>query len=655
MKLFCKKKTQQEGATEIPEESKKRRTLTKQWNIVVSIVAICSTLFHIAGLTVWPMDPFLFRAVSLLSMAMLCFFLVPARKNSNWSRPTFYDLILVAMCVSVIVYLALNYTEIYYRAGFQPTVLDEVFALFTLFLVIAMTRRLIGWSLPIIAFIFLAYAVLGAHLPGILGHRGYTFQRVLSILFSTEGFFGTAMSAASNYIVLFVTFAAFLTCTGVGEFFTRIATAVAGRYRGGPAKVAIFSSALMGTVSGSAMGNVVATGSFTIPLMKKIGYPGTFAGAVEAAASTGGQIMPPVMGAVAFVLAEFAGVSYKTVMTAAIIPAIVYFASIFFMVDFQAKKLKLVGVPKSELPNAWTELRRGGYLLIPLIVFIIVITVFGRSIIMGAITAIVLAIVLSWIASLVIKTPEAKAGRVGAKSSAQALKEGALGSMEAVAACGTAGVVVGVMSLTGLGQRLGTAVMDLTHGNLPLTLVAVMIFCLILGMGMPTVPAYVLAAAVGTPTLIAMDVPVFVAHMFCMYFATISTITPPVALAAYAGAGIANASPSATGWQAMRLGLAAYIVPYVFIFSPELLGMGSPANVVLAAVSATLGAYALAGAIGSDYHPVLRLLYAGAAVCLIVPGWQTDLIGLVAVIAGYLLQRGLERRKNAVSQVNSNQ
>ena len=179
MKLFCKKKTQQEGATEIPEESKKRRTLTKQWNIVVSIVAICSTLFHIAGLTVWPMDPFLFRAVSLLSMAMLCFFLVPARKNSNWSRPTFYDLILVAMCVSVIVYLALNYTEIYYRAGFQPTALDEVFALFTLFLVIAMTRRLIGWSLPIIAFIFLAYAVLGAHLPGILGHRGYTFQRAV--------------------------------------------------------------------------------------------------------------------------------------------------------------------------------------------------------------------------------------------------------------------------------------------------------------------------------------------------------------------------------------------------------------------------------------------------------------------------------------------
>lgn len=649
MKLFSKKR--KEVATEVPEENAKRRTLTKGWDVAVSIVAMCSTLFHIVGLTVWPLDPFVFRGVSLLSMAMLCFFLVPATKKGPWNRPSVYDLILIAMCISVMVYLALNYVDIYYRAGFQPTTADEVFAFFTLFLVIAMTRRLIGWSLPIIAFVFLAYAVFGASLPGILGHRGYTFQRVLSILFSTEGFFGTAMSAASNYIVLFVTFAAFLTCTGVGEFFTRIATAVAGRYRGGPAKVAIFSSALMGTVSGSAMGNVVATGSFTIPLMKKTGYPATFAGAVEAAASTGGQIMPPVMGAVAFVLAEFAAVSYKDVMTAAVIPAIIYFASIFFMVDFQAKKLKLVGVSKDELPRAGAEMRNGGYLLIPLIVFIVVITVLGRSIIMGALIAIVLAIAISWIAPLFIKTPEAKAGRVGGKSAAKALKDGALGSMDAVAACGTAGIVVGVMSLTGLGQRLGSAVMQLTNGNLPLTLVAVMVFCLILGMGMPTVPAYILAAAVGTPTLIAMEVPTFVAHMFCMYFATISTITPPVALAAYAGAGIAKASPAATGWQAMRLGLAAYIVPYVFVYSPQLLGQGAPMEVILAAFSATLGAYALAGAIGSDYNPVLRVLYGVAAICLIVPGWQSDLVGLIIVVAGYIVERRLEQGKKAAEPV----
>ena len=642
MSLFRKKDKEAEMRAVVEEaknDGKKKRELVGPWRTVASLFSLAITVFHILGLTVIPMDPFMFRAVSLMSIAALSYILVPPSAKANKTRPVLYDIVCVILALSVLIYVVLMYKDIYYRAGFQSTQLDILFSLICLFCVIEMTRRLIGWTLPIIAGIFICYAVFGAHLPGILGHRGYSFNRVLSVLLSTEGFFGAAMSAASNYIVLFVTFAAFLTTSGVGEFFTRFATALAGRYRGGPAKVAIVSSALMGTVSGSAMGNVVATGSFTIPLMKKTGYSGEFSGAVEAAASTGGQIMPPVMGAVAFVLAEYAGVSYKTVMSAAVIPAIVYFLSVFFMVDFQAQKLHLVGVSREELPNALHELKTGGYLLVPLIVFVLVITVFKRSIIMGALIAIVLAILLSWLASVLIKNDATMEGRVTPKKAAKSLSDGAIGSMDAVAACGTAGIVVGIMSLTGLSQRLGSAVMELTKGNLPLTLVAIMVFCLILGMGMPTVPAYILAASVGTPTLIKMGVDTFVAHMFCMYFATISTITPPVALAGYAAAGIANASPARTSWQAMKLGLAAYIVPYIFIYNQQLLGMGTAFEVALCAATSAIGAYCLAGAIGSDYNPVLRVLFAAASLTLILPGLATDFIGLALLVAVTILNK----------------
>ncbi len=648
MGLFKKKDAaaqMQEAVQEAKNDGKKKREFSGKIKVVVSAYAMAITLFHILGLTIMPLDPFLFRSISLMSMAALAFLMVPASKKSPRNRPTVYDLFCVALAFSVMIYIAIFYVDIYYRAGFRATTPDVVFALFCTFCVIEMTRRLIGWTLPVIAGVFVAYALFGSSLPGVLGHRGYELDRLLSLLLSTEGFFGSAMSAAANYIVLFVTFAAFLTATGVGEFFTRFATALAGRFRGGPAKVAIVSSALMGTVSGSAMGNVVATGSFTIPLMKKTGYSSEFAGAVEAAASTGGQIMPPVMGAVAFVLAEYAGVPYHTVMSAAIIPAIVYFLAVFFMVDFQAVKLKLVGVSKELLPNVRIELITGGYLLIPLIVFVLVITVFGRSIIMGALVAIALSIALSWVASLFVKTDVAKESRVGPKKAGSALMGGALGSMEAVAACGTAGIVVGVMALTGLAQRLGAAVMDITQGNLPLTLVAVMVFCIILGMGMPTVPAYILAASVGTPTLIAMGVDGFVAHMFCMYFATISTITPPVALAGYAAAGIANANPAATSWQAMKLGLSAYIVPFVFVYSNELLWMGNLSDILLTSVTAAIGAYSLAGAIGSDFNPVLRLMLGASAITLIIPGIATDVIGIALLVAAMLLNWLIRKRK----------
>lgn len=658
MKLFRRKSSDEQmrqAVEEAKNDGKKKRTMTGAWKYIVSFYAMAITIFHILGLTLVPMDPFLFRAVSLMSIAGLSFLMVPPTKKANKERPVVYDLICLVLALAVMIYVAVYYQDIYYRAGFRSTTGDIIFALICLFCVIEMTRRLIGWALPIIAGIFVLYAVFGASLPGILGHRGYSFTRVLSVLLSTEGFFGPAMSAAANYIVLFVTFAAFLTTSGVGEFFTRFATSLAGRFRGGPAKVAIVSSALMGTVSGSAMGNVVATGSFTIPLMKKTGYSGEFSGAVEAAASTGGQLMPPVMGAVAFVLAEYAGVSYKTVMTAAIIPAVAYFLAVFFMVDFQAKKLRLVGVPKEELPKFWPELKKGGYLLLPLIAFIVMITVFNTSIIMGAIVAIVLAIMLSWVASLFIKTPEVMSGRVTFKKAGGALSGGALGSMDAVAACGTAGIVVGVMSLTGLAQRLGTAVMTLTNGNLPLTLIAVMLFCLVLGMGMPTVPAYILAASVGTPTLIAMGVNQFVAHMFCMYFATISTITPPVALAGYAAAGIAQASPAKTSWQAMKLGLAAYLIPFVFIYNQQLLGMGTLSEVLLCGVTAAMGAYCLAGAIGSDYHPVLRVLFAAAAITLIIPGILTDLIGLGVMILVFIVNKILVKKKREASSLETSE
>ena len=542
------------------------------------------------------------------------------------------------------VYLTLNYEEMYYRVGYAPETLDWVFGLIAVVTVLEMARRLMGLFFPIMAVSFILYAIFGGVLPGIFGHRGYELSRTMSTIFSTEGLYGSAMSAAATYIVLFVTFGAFVRATGVGQFFIDLATSIAGRARGGPAKVAVFASALFGMVSGSSMGNAVTVGSLTIPLMKHVGYRPAFAGAVEAAASTGGQIMPPVMGSVAFVLAEATLTPYREVMLAAIIPAICYFACVYFMVDFEALKTGLKGLPRAEMPSLRGTLRKGWLLLLPILVLVYLIVVAGRSVIMAAIACMFVALVVDLIR---------RKKWMGWKEIYTALQEGSIGTLEAAGACAAAGIIIDIFTMTGLGNRFVDVILLYGKDSLFLCLILVMFVCLLLGCPLPTVPAYILTAALGAPVLVNLGVPVLAAHLFIMYFACVSTITPPVAFTAYAAAGIAKADPNETGWIATRLGIAAYIIPFAFVYNPAILASGRWYEVLWATLMGLLCGYALACGINSNYRPVLRATVTVAALVLLIPGLAANLAGVALVAGVVFLRKYLAQGGNDAPEVST--
>ncbi len=620
---------------ELEESAGKMRRLTGFWGAAASVLAAGTTLFHILDLTIFLLDPWLFLGYSVGLFSVLTFLLFPGGKKGRRGIQA-VDIALSLLSIAVMAYLTFNYQEMYYRVGFAPTTLDWVFGLIAVVTVLEMTRRLMGLFFPIMAVFFILYAIFGGVLPGILGHRGYELSRTMSTVFSTEGLYGSAMSAAATYIVLFVTFGAFVRATGVGQFFIDLATSIAGMARGGPAKVAVFASALFGMVSGSSMGNAVTVGSFTIPLMKHVGYRPAFAGAVEAAASTGGQIMPPVMGSVAFVLAEATMTPYRDVMVAAIIPAICYFACVYFMVDFEALKTGLKGLPRAEMPSFRGTLRKGWLLLLPILVLIYLIVVAGRSVIMAAIACMVVALVVDLIR---------RKKWMGWDAIYKALQEGSIGTLEAAGACAAAGIIIDVFTMTGLGNRFVDMILLYGKDNLFLCLFLVMFVCLLLGCPLPTVPAYILTAALGAPVLVSQGVPILAAHMFIMYFACVSTITPPVAFTAYAAAGIAKADPNETGWIATRLGIAAYIIPFAFIYNPAILWRGHWYEILWATMMGLLCGYALACGTNSNYHPALRVAVTAAAFVLLIHGLAANLAGIVLVggvffLRKYLFQKG---------------
>ena len=625
---------EKEVAVELEESSGKMRRLKGFGGTLVTGLAAGTTLFHIICLTVFPLDPWVFLSASAGLFSILTFLLFPATERGK-KRIQPVDLLLSVICIAVIVYITVHYSDMYYRVGFNPTTADWIFGLAAVVMVLEMCRRLMGWFFPIICLAFVGYIVFGAGLPGIWGHRGYEFSRLISVLASTEGIYGSSMSAASTYIVLFVTFGAFLRMLGVGKFFINLAMSVAGTARGGPAKVSVFASGLFGMVSGSAMGNAVTVGTFTIPLMKHIGYRPLFAAAVEAAASTGGQIMPPVMGSVAFVLAEATMTPYRDVCIAAAIPAVCYFASVYFMIDFEAAKLGLRGLPRAELPNFWGVLREGYLFLIPIIMLVYMIVFGGYSVIMAAIASTGAAILTSWFR---------EGSWMGWRRFVSALEEGSLGTLEAAGACAAAGIIIGVFTMTGLGSRLVALVLSFGQHSLILSLLLVMALTLFLGTGLPTVPAYILTAAVGAPVLVQLGVPQLAAHLFVMYYACVSTITPPVAFAAYAAAGIAKADPNDTGWMATRLGIVAYIIPFLFVFNPALLWKGPWYDVLSATVLGFMSAWSLAGGVNGYFHPLLRIGLLVASVILLSPRirWEAAGIGLLfgIVLIHHLLGRG---------------
>lgn len=503
-------------------------------------------------------------------------------------------------------------------------------------LILELTRRLTGLVLVIIVSIFIAYSFLGPIMPGFLNHRGYDASRFFTYIFTDQGILGAPIAVSSTYIILFIVFAAFLQASKVGDYFVNFAFACAGQARGGPAKVAVFASGLMGMINGTSAGNVVSTGSLTIPLMKRVGYPAKSAAAIEATASSGGQILPPIMGAGAFIMAEVTGIPYTEIVIAAIIPAVLYFISVYFMVDLQALKLDMKGLPRSELPK-FAVLVRQVYLFLPII--ILIYTLFaGYSVIRAGTLAMISAAVVSWL------TPH----KMGPRQILHALDMGARMSIQMVAVCAAAGVIVGVIALTGVGARFSTLLLSIADQSQLLALFFAMCISVLLGMGMPTTAAYAVAAAVVAPGLVSLGIPVLVAHFFVFYYAVMSAITPPVALAAYAGAGLAGSDPMKTSFEAFRLGLAAFIVPFMFFSSHELLMQGEWLDIIHVFVSAMLGMFLLSASVIGYYFGRLNIALRGvllvAALAMVDGGWLTDLIGLATAGGLFLLQRGLQGR-----------
>ncbi|MGI6142802.1 MAG: TRAP transporter permease [bacterium] len=617
---------------------------------LIFIIAVAMAVFHLYTAGFGILQAMKQRAVHISFAFILVFLLYPMTKKGDKSRIPFYDCLLAALGVSVGIYILANYNQLVLRAG-APTQMDLVMGFLAILLVLEATRRSVGPELPTVAIIFLLYAYLGPYMPGMLAHRGYDLKRIIyQTYLTTEGIFGTPLAVSSTYVFLFILFGAFLDKTGVGRFFIDLAFALTGHMRGGPAKAAVVASGLMGSISGSSVANTVTTGAFTIPLMKRVGYKPHFAGAVEAAASTGGQIMPPVMGAAAFIMAEFTGIPYLKIIISAAIPAVLYYLAVGTMVHFEACKMGLEGLSRSELPRA-REVMVKLYLLLP-VVFIIYFLVRGFTPLKAAFWGIV-GTVLIGIFDLIIQYLLRHRDRIDllqfARDMIQAMAEGARGSVSVAMACATAGIVVGVVTLTGLGLKVATLIITLARGELILTLFFTMIASIILGMGLPTTAKYIVLATMAAPALTKLGVPVMAAHLFILYFGVIADVTPPVALAAYAGAGIAGANAMQTGVTALKLALGGFLIPYIFALSPDLLLIETTAfSAILAVISACIGIVALAASVENyllTYCKLYeRILLFVAALTLINPGLYTDAFG-IAVLGGIMFLQHLRRKK----------
>lgn len=629
---------------DVLKELEKESSLKEHSGIVGKIItAICLafTCFQLYTAIFGVLDAHLQRAVHLGFGLALVFLLKPMFGQGRDSFVHPLDLLLAVLGAACPAYIVIQYKELVGRAGLMTTE-DYIVGAVGVVLVIEATRRIVGIPMVTVVAVFLAYAFLGPYMPDAISHRGVTPEQLVGhLFFTTEGIFGIPLGVSSTFIFLFILFGAYLESTGLGRFFIDIANAIAGWAAGGPAKVAVLSSGLMGTVSGSSVANVVGTGSFTIPMMHKLGYDKEFAGAVEAAASTGGQLMPPVMGAAAFLMAEFVGVPYIDIVKAALIPAILYFMGVWLGVHFEAKRKNLKGVPREELPKPLDILKERGHLAIPLIV-IVYLLVTGYTPMRAALYAIGLSIVAAC---------TRKSTRLSLADIFNGLIAGAKGILSVLVACAAAGIIIGVVTKTGVGLKMASALLDLAGGMMLPSMFFTMITALILGMGVPTTANYVITSTIAAPALMQMGVPVLAAHMFVFYFGIIADVTPPVALAAYAGSAIAGGNALRTGVNASKLAIAAFIIPYVFVLSPEILMINATVpNLLWSLSTAIIGmigvSSALIGYLTGNLNGVQRALLFLGGLLMIYPGLVTDAAGLGVIAGIYVFQR---RKKSAAA------
>jgi TRAP transporter 4TM/12TM fusion protein len=693
------------AAAPVPDEEfgGNKRALRPWETALLGALCVGFTLFHLFVLNVYSLEPLLFRAVHVAWGGALGFILYAASQRGGAARGVaWYDWILVLASIACGAYVTVELDGLLFRAGAQWTAWDVVVGVVGTLLVLEFGRRTSGLAMVVIAGVFLLYCFVGQWMPGVLQHRGYSFGQVFTYMYSEYGMFGVTTQVSSSYIILFVCFAAFLQVSKVGDYINDLCNSLFGWARGGPAKACVASGALFGTISGSAVANVVASGMVTIPMMRQVGYDRPTAAAIEATSSTGGQITPPVLGAGAFLMAEITGIPYSEIALAAVLPALLFYVACWVHVDFHAVRLGLRGLSRAELPSIKRMLVML-YLFSPIVVLVWALME-GYSPFRAGGLGILVALIAGWLSRVFRDINESGVASTVANSAAavtaalllraavlviatgllygatvtgfkaisgqfgdwagygfalalilvpallfgwrrmlSALNLAARDTIQLVAVCAVAGIIVGVVALTGIGGRFSELILGVAGANQLLAMVFVALVALVLGMGMPTTAAYAIAAAVLAPGLTKIGVPALVAHMFIFYFAVISAITPPVALASFAAAGMAQADPWKTSWVALKMGLATFLVPFMFYFSPILLWKGSVVDIVQAAVTGSIGVWMLAGStegwFGGRLAVPLRVVLFGAALCLIHPGTITDLIGLAIGVPLYAWQR----------------
>jgi len=617
------------------------RKYTGKWATAITVIAVAMSLFHLYTSGFGTLMAMKQRSVHLAFLVLLTFLLYPGSKRAPRERPSVVDYAWLALSLSSSLYILFAFDAFSIRG--TAVMSDYVMGTILIVCILEATRRTVGKELMILSIIFLAYGYWGEYIPGVLGHTGFTFRRIVYQLFlSSEGIFGISLGVSSTYIFLFILFGAFLTETGMGRFIKDLAMSLAGRTIGGEAKVSIVASGLMGMINGSAVGNVAATGTFTIPLMTGAGFKPVFSAAVVAVAGTGGMIMPPVMGAASFIMAEFLGVHYAKIMLAAAIPAVLYYLAEYAVIHIEAVKLGMKPIPREEIIPIKKVMRERGHLLVPIIVIVYLLLI-GRTPLYAAFYGIIASVAVSFIT---------KETRLTWKTFLKAMESGARQSVGVGIACAVVGNIIGITNLTGLGLVLGDNIVSLAGGSILITTFLTMIVCVILGMGLPTTACYIVTATIAAPALVKLGVNPLAAHMFAYYFACLSNLTPPVAIASYGAAGLSGQSPSAVGWTGFRISLAGFLIPFTFIYNPDLLLVGGNYfSIALSTVTSLVGVVALAASLQNYLYVPMNILqrlgmFIGS-ILLIFPGMATDAAG-IALVAGVFFWQRMQARSSAL-------
>lgn len=603
------------------------------------VLCLLVSLYHLYTATFGPPLTLIHRSIHVSMMLVLTFLMYPMCKKSSFTTPSVLDWILAALSLAAPIYISTNYLGVVERAG-NANMMDMIMATLLVALVLEASRRVSGNVLSILSLIFIGYGLLGREMPGMFMHRGYDWLSLSNHFFAnTEGIYGTSVNVAASYIYLFILFGAVMSKSGMGQLFNDLALSLAGHTKGGPAKVSVLASGLLGSINGSAVANVVTTGAFTIPLMKKTGYSKEFAGAVESAASVGGQLLPPIMGAAAFIMAEMLGVKYSSIIIWAAIPALLYYLGIIIQVQLRASKDGLVGLPKEQLPSFKAVINSRGHLLIPVFFLLYMLFFSGTTVVYSAVLTIVLTIIVAQLK---------KETRMSFNDIVTALADGAKQTVSVAVACACVGIIIGVCSKTGFGLTMANTIIALGGTSILFTLVFTMITCMILGMGLPSIPAYIITAAIAAPALAKLGIAPAAAHMFSFYYAMFANLTPPVALASFAAAGLSGGDPMKTGFASVKLAIAGFIVPFMFVFSPQLMLIDTTVfEGVWTAASACLGVFLLAVATEGYFLAPLALWLRGIVLAgslgLMYPGIVTDAVGVTVCAVLYIIQKKKEK------------